>query len=79
MKQNKKISVRKKGIVVSDKGNKTIVVSVVEFKTHRKYRKKIRSTKRYKAHDESNSRKIGDVVEIAPTRPVSGGKKYKIV
>jgi small subunit ribosomal protein S17 len=79
MENSKKISARKKGTVVSDKGNKTLVVCVSEYKTHKKYKKKIKSTKRYKVHDEENVHKIGDVVEIAPARPVSGGKKYKLI
>lgn len=73
------IIIRKKGIVVSDKMDKTVVVAVDDFKTHAKYKKKYKSTKRYKAHDESNKYKTGDSVEIVPCRPMSKDKKYKVV
>lgn len=63
---------------MSDKMDKTVVISVTEFKTHPKYNKKYKSTKRYKAHDGENKYKIGDVVEIVPTRPISGDKFYKV-
>lgn len=53
-----------KGTVVSDKMDKTIVVAVTDFKTHPKYRKKYKSTKRYKVADAENKYKVGDVVEI---------------
>jgi len=70
---------KKKGTVVSDSMDKTIVVSVETFKTHPKYGKKYRSTKRYKVHDEENKHKIGDLVEIVPCRPISRAKNYKIL
>jgi small subunit ribosomal protein S17 len=73
-----KIIARKKGIVVSEKNDKTVVVSVNVLKTHAKYKKKYVSTKRYKAHDEENKHKVGDVVEIVPMRPMSKDKKYKV-
>lgn len=78
MEQNK-INARKKGIVVSDKMEKTIIVAVTEFKAHSKYRKKYKSTKRYKVEDRENRYKTGDVVEIVPTRPISKDKKYKVI
>lgn len=74
-----KIIIRKKGVVVSDKMNKTVVVAVDSFKTHPKYKKKYKVTKRYKAHDEENKYKVGDVVEIVPTRPKSKEKSYKVL
>jgi len=77
-KKDKNIT-RKKGIVVSDKMNKTIIVSVEIMKTHSKYKKKYLSTKRYKVHDEENKYKIGDRAEIIVAKPVSKGKFYKIV
>ena len=77
--EDKKILMRKKGIVVSDKMDKTVVVAVDSFKTHSKYRKKFKVTKRYKAHDEENKHKVGDVVEIVPTRPISKDKSYKVL
>ncbi len=73
--ENKIVS-KKRGVVVSDKGDKTIVVAVGSYKTHSKYKKKYRVTKKYKAHDEENKCKIGDTVEIVPSRPRSAGKQY---
>lgn len=71
-----KIITRKKGVVVSDKMDKTVVIAVQTLKTHSKYRKKYRSTKKYKAHDEENKYKIGDVIEIVPCKPMSKDKNY---
>jgi small subunit ribosomal protein S17 len=76
---DKKIIIKKKGIIVSDKMKDTVVVAVDSFKTHLKYQKKYRSTKKYKAHDEGNKHKVGDVVEIMPCRPISKDKRFKIV
>jgi small subunit ribosomal protein S17 len=64
------------GIVVSDKMNKTIVVSIENRVTHKKYGKVIAKTKRYKAHDETNECKIGDFVTIRETRPLSKTKRW---
>ena len=75
-KQSKKVL---KGVVVSDKMNKTIVVKVTRFVEHLKYQKRIKKSKTYKAHDENNEKKIGDVVEIEETRPISKDKKFKVV
>ncbi len=69
---------KKKGIVVSDKNDKTIVVAVTELKTHPKYLKKFKSTKKYKVHDEENKYKIGDEVAFVECRPVSRDKKWKV-
>jgi len=74
-----KIITRKKGVVVSDKMNKTVVVAVDTLKTHTKYKKKYLSTKKYKAHDEENKYKIGDMVEIVPCKPLSKDKSYIVV
>lgn len=74
-----KIVTRKKGIVVSDKMDKTIVVAVDTLKTHSKYKKKYLSTKKYKAHDGDNKYKIGDKVEIVPCKPISKDKSYIVV
>ena len=68
-----------KGVVVSDKMDKTIVVLVTRFVEHKKYGKRIKMTKKYKAHDENNSKKIGDTVEIEETRPISKDKKFKVI
>ncbi|MEI7810218.1 MAG: 30S ribosomal protein S17 [bacterium] len=68
-----------KGVVVSDKMDKTVVVSVSRFVKHPKYGKYYNTTKKYKAHDEENACKIGDKVEIVETRPISKDKKFKVV
>jgi len=74
---NKK-TVKFKGIVASDKMEKTVVVAVESFKTHPKYLKKYRSTKKYKVHDPENKYKVGDMVEFTECRPISRDKKYKV-
>jgi len=68
-----------KGVVTSDKMDKTIVVKVTRFVEHKKYGKRIKMTKKYKAHDEANSKKVGDTVEIEETRPISKDKKFKVI
>jgi small subunit ribosomal protein S17 len=78
MTQEKK-QLKLKGIVVSDAMDKTVVVAVDTFKTHEKYHKKYISTKKYKVHDEKNSCKVGDKVEIIESRPMSKEKQFSIV
>lgn len=68
-----------KGKVISDKMDKTIVVAVDIFKTHPKYIKKYRSTKKYKVHDSENKYKVGDVVEFSQCKPISKNKRFQIV
>ncbi len=68
-----------KGIVTSDKMDKTIVVRVTRFVQHPKYGKRIKKSKTYKAHDETNSKKIGDQVSIEETRPISKDKHFKVI
>ncbi|MEK7181596.1 MAG: 30S ribosomal protein S17 [Patescibacteria group bacterium] len=68
-----------KGTVVSDKMDKTIVVKVDTLKTHSKYLKQYRSSKKYKVHDEENKHKIGDVVTFEECRPRSKDKRHQIV
>ena len=68
-----------KGKVVSDKMDKTIVVAVTRFVEHKKYGKRFKITKKYKVHDEENSKKVGDIVEIEETRPISKDKKFKVI
>ncbi len=70
---------RLKGKVVSDKMDKTIVVSVTRFVEHPKYKKRIKISKKYKVHDETNSKKVGDTVEIEETKPISKDKHFKVV
>ncbi|MGG0824352.1 30S ribosomal protein S17 [Paenibacillus turicensis] len=67
------------GKVVSDKMDKTIVVAVETYKKHDLYHKRIKYTKKFKAHDENNTAKIGDVVKIAETRPLSKDKRWRLV
>ncbi len=67
-----------KGVVVSDKMNKTRVVEVARQKKHPKYGKYYRLTKRFKAHDEKNEYKTGDKVFIRETRPLSKEKRWII-
>lgn len=73
---NRKVRV---GRVVSDKMDKTIVVAVETFVTHPLYRKQIRKTTRFKVHDENNECRIGDVVKIMETRPLSKDKNWRLV
>ncbi|MCT2087690.1 MULTISPECIES: 30S ribosomal protein S17 [Micrococcus] len=68
-----------RGIVVSDKMDKTIVVEVEDRKKHALYGKVLRTTKRIKAHDEENTAGIGDRVRIAETRPLSATKNWRLV
>ncbi|MDP3725895.1 MAG: 30S ribosomal protein S17 [bacterium] len=70
---------RLRGIVVSDKSQKTIVVLVSRFVKHRKYGKYIQTGKKYKAHDETNAHKIGDTVTIEECRPISKDKHFVVV
>ena len=67
-----------KGVVVSDKMDKTIVVSVSRFIKHPLYGKFYKVSKKYKAHDEENKYKTGDKVEIVETRPISKDKRFKV-
>jgi small subunit ribosomal protein S17 len=67
------------GKVVSDKMDKTIVVSVETYKKHPLYHKRIKYTKKFKAHDENNQAKIGDTVKIMETRPLSKDKRWRLV
>jgi small subunit ribosomal protein S17 len=67
------------GIVVSNKMDKTVVVRIDRSKRHRLYGKTLRVTQRYKAHDENNECRLGDVVKIAETRPLSREKRWRVV
>ncbi len=67
------------GIVVSDKMEKTRVVAVTRLKKHPKYLKYYKKTTKFKAHDEKNEYKTGDKVVIEETRPLSRGKRWRIV
>ena len=78
-KENKNKGNTLNGIVSSDKMDKTVVVSVSRFIKHPKYGKYYKINKKYKAHDEENTYKIGDKVEITETRPISKDKRFKVV
>jgi len=69
----------KVGRVVSDKMDKTVVVKVDYLKPHPLYRKIIRRSKKFHAHDEENTCKVGDVVRIEETRPLSRTKRWRVV
>ncbi len=67
------------GMVVSDKMDKTVVVLVSEYKKHKIYKKYIKVSKRYKAHDEKNLHKVGDAVRILESKPISKDKKWVVI
>ncbi len=67
------------GTVVSDKGDKTVTVLVERRVMHPIYKKYIRTSKKYAAHDEKNSLKTGDVVSIIECRPISKRKKWVVL
>ena len=67
------------GTVVSDKMDKTVVVSIERRVQHPVYGKMVRRTKRLKAHDEKNDAKTGDTVRIMETRPMSKDKRWRLV
>ena len=69
----------KTGRVVSDKMDKTIVVSVERLARHRLYKRVIRLTTKFKAHDEENTAQIGDTVLIEESRPLSATKRWRLV
>ena len=67
------------GRVVSNKMDKTVVVRIDRHKRHRLYGKTMTVTRRYKAHDENNECRLGDIVRIAETRPLSRDKRWRVV
>jgi small subunit ribosomal protein S17 len=67
------------GTVVSDKNDKTVVVKVERRFTHPLFKKTVRRSKNYKAHDEANAKKVGDMVSIEETRPISKDKCWKVI
>ena len=66
------------GRVVSDKMDKTVVVTVETLRHHPLYKKTIRRAVKYKAHDEKNECRIGDIVRIMETRPLSREKRWRV-
>lgn len=67
------------GVVVSDKNDKTIVVLVETHKKHAKYGKRVKYSKKYYAHDENNTAKVGDTVTIMACRKLSASKRFRLV
>ena len=73
---NRKVKI---GTVTSDKMDKTVVVAIETFITHPLYKKQLKRTTKFKAHDEENACGIGDRVEIMETRPLSKDKRWRVV
>jgi small subunit ribosomal protein S17 len=67
------------GQVVSDKMDKTVVVAVERYRTHRLYKRRIRRITKFKAHDYNNSCKLGDTVRIEETKPLSREKRWRVI
>lgn len=67
------------GVVTSNAMDKTITVSVEGVKYHKLYKKAMKSTKKYKAHDEQNTCNVGDLVRIRESRPLSKTKRWRLV
>ena len=78
MEANKKIKIRI-GRVVSNKMDKTVVVTIESHRAHPLYKKRVRRISKFKAHDEQNTCHIGDVVRIEETRPLSKDKRWRVV
>jgi small subunit ribosomal protein S17 len=68
----------RRGVVVSDKGDKTIIVKVNLIRLHPRYKKVVRSTVKFHAHDEQNQAGVGDTVRIVETRPLSKTKNWRL-
>ncbi|MCL1913509.1 MAG: 30S ribosomal protein S17 [Eubacteriaceae bacterium] len=73
---NRKVRI---GKVVSDKNDKTIIVAVETIKNHPLYKKRVKKTTRFYAHDENNECGMGDTVRIMETRPLSKTKRWRLV
>jgi len=67
------------GRVVSDKMDKTVVLAVTRRVAHSRYNKVVKRTTKYKAHDEKNECKVGDMVRVIETRPMSKDKRWKVL
>ncbi|MGA1846805.1 30S ribosomal protein S17 [Deferribacter abyssi] len=68
----------RRGVVVSDRMDKSVVVKVETLKLHPKYHKFIRRSKKFMAHDANNECRVGDIVEIIETRPLSKRKRWRV-
>ena len=73
-----KLKETKVGKVVSASMDKTIVVQIETYKNHPLYKKRVKYSKKYKAHDEENKAKVGDIVKIVACRPLSKTKRYEL-
>ena len=69
----------RQGVVVSDKMDKTVVVSVERLRRHPIYKRVVRLSSKFKAHDEENSARVGDTVRIEESRPLSRDKRWRVV
>ena len=69
----------RKGVVVSDKQDKTITIAVERRTQHPKYKRVVKKTKKYTAHDEDNVCNEGDIVRIMETRPLSKTKRWRLI
>ena len=69
----------KVGKVVSDKMDKTVVVAVEDIEQHARYKKAVKKTVKFKAHDENNEAHVGDIVSLMETRPLSKDKRWRVV
>jgi small subunit ribosomal protein S17 len=67
------------GTVISDKGEKTIIVQIGTSKAHRLYKKTVQQRTKFKVHDEKNECGIGDLVRITETRPISKEKRWRLL
>lgn len=76
IKTNRKL---RTGVVVSDKMKKTIIVRVTQLAKHPKYGKVIKKSSKFKVHDEKNMAKLGDMVRIQETRPLSKDKRFRLI
>lgn len=76
---NRKLRKQRTGVVTSNKMDKTITISVERRVKHPIYGKFVKTTKKFKAHDESNECNNGDVVKIMETRPLSKTKRWRLV
>ena len=79
MTEERNARVTRIGKVVSDKMQKTVVVAIERFVQHPLYKKGVKHTIKFKAHDENNDCKIGDKVRVMETRPLSKDKRWRLV
>ena len=79
MKENKTNRKIREGIVVNNKMHKTIIVKVMRLSKHNRYNRTIKQFNKFKVHDEKNQTKIGDLVRIEETRPISKDKRWRLM